>query len=401
MIKIGIIREGKSIPDYRVPLTPQQCLHIKNNYKDIEIVVQPSPTRCFSDSEYADLGITMQEDLSECDVLFGVKEVPIPFLIRNKTYFFFSHTKKKQPYNRPLMQALIARNIKMIDYEALTYDDGSRIIGFGYFAGVVGAHNGIMAYGKKSKQYSLIPAHVCKDMNEMLQQYNNVNLPPVKIAVTGSGKVTSGIIEIMNRWDIQSVEPNDFANNTYSHPVYTLLKGATLYQHKETGEYSRKDFYAHPEQYKCIFEKFASKADILMNGIYWDSKIAPLFTNEDVKTNKIGLKVIADVTCDPFGSVPINVGVSVIADPVYGIDRKTLQKTTPFQTTDETIDVMAVDNLPNELPRDASEFFGNKLIKYIIKELQAEKSDILDRATICEKGKLTPPFEYLSDYAYG
>ncbi|KAA5535116.1 alanine dehydrogenase [Taibaiella lutea] len=401
MIKIGLIREGKTPPDTRVALTPTQCADVLQFYSgQIEIVAEPSVTRCFPDAEYIKAGVNMQDNLEDCDVIFGIKEVKIEHLIPNKIFFFFSHTKKKQPYNQPLMHALIEKKVRMIDYEALTYEDGARILGFGVFAGVVGAHNGLMTYGKKTRMFSLIPAHACKDMDEMLKQYRYVKLPPVKIAVTGSGRVTAGILEIMHHWDIESVEPEDFLVKEYDYPVYTLLKGAALYENKNTGAYSRDDFHHNPEQYQCKFLPFTKAADILMNGIYWDKSIPRLFEKSDVANPEFRIKIMADITCDEDGSVPINLGSSTIADPVYGIDRNTIEKVAPFQNDKDIIDVMAVDNLPNELPRDASEHFGEHIIKYILPELLKEKSDILDRATICKDGKLTTPFEYLSDYAY-
>lgn len=399
-MKIGLIREGKTPPDTRVALTPQQCADVLKLYPQLKLVAEPSPNRAFSDKEYTDAGLELQADLSDCDVILGIKEVPIDKLIPGKTYFFFSHTKKKQPYNQKLMHALIEKKIRMIDYEALTYDDGARILGFGFFAGVVGAHNGLMTYGKKTKKFSLIPAHACKDMQEMLHQYRYVKLPPVKIAVTGSGRVTAGLLEIMHHWDIESVEPEDFLVKEYDYPVYTLLKGANLYENKETGTYSREDFHHHPELYRCKFGPFTKAADILMNGIYWDKTVPRLFEKTDVQQAGFRMNVISDVTCDEDGSVPINIGASTIADPVYGIDKQSLQQVAPFQNTDSTIDVMAVDNLPNELPRDASKHFGEHIIKYILPELLNEQSTILERATICRDGKLSNYFEYLSDYAY-
>jgi saccharopine dehydrogenase (NAD+, L-lysine-forming) len=400
MLKIGLIREGKTPPDTRVALSPEQCADVLKLFPQIELVVEPSPNRCFSDQEYVDKGITLQASLEDCDILLGIKEVPIDQLIPGKTYFFFSHTKKKQPYNQKLMHALIEKKIRMIDYEALTYEDGARILGFGFFAGVVGAHNGLMTYGKKTKKFSLIPAHACKDMQEMLHQYRYVKLPPVKIAVTGSGRVTAGLLEIMHHWDIESVEPEDFLQKEYDYPVYTLLKGANLYAHKETGAYSRNEFHHHPEDYVCKFLPFTRAADILMNGIYWDKTVPRLFEKSDIQDPEFRMNVISDVTCDEDGSVPINQGASTIADPVYGIQKSDLQKVAPYQTSNDIIDVMAVDNLPNELPRDASTHFGEHIIKYILPELLAEQSSILDRATICAEGRLSSYFEYLSDYAY-
>src|SRR5690606_37157684 len=313
MIKIGLIREGKNPPDTRVALTPQQCKDVLDLYKGkLSLVIQPAANRCFKDDEYKAAGIELQDDLNDCDVLLGIKEVPINELIPEKTYFFFSHTRKKQAYNQALMQALIEKKIRMIDYEGLTYDDGARILGFGVFAGIVGAHNGLMTYGKKTRKFSLIPAYACSDMQEMLMQYRHVKLPPIKIVVTGSGRVTAGVLEIMKHWDIQSVEPEDFLENHYEYPVYTLLKGASLYENKHTGTYSREDFHNHPEEYICKFKPFAQAADILMNGIYWDEHIPRLFEKEDIEQVAYQLNVIADITCDLEGSVPINLGASTI-----------------------------------------------------------------------------------------
>ncbi|MFT4061237.1 MAG: NAD(P)-dependent oxidoreductase [Edaphocola sp.] len=401
MIKIGLIREGKIPPDTRVALTPAQCADIATLFPHtFTIVVQPSANRCFPDAEYQAAGVLLRQDLNDCDVLMGIKEVPVMDLLPNKTYFFFSHTKKLQAHNQALMQALIAQKITLVDYEALTYDDGQRILGFGFFAGVVGAHNGLMAYGRKTRQFNLIPAHDCMDMREMMQQYRNVKLPPVKIAVTGSGRVTAGLLEIMHHWDVESVEPEDFLAKDFTYPVYTLLKGPTLYAHKETGRYSRDDFHAHPQKYVCLFEPFTRAADILMNGVYWDKNLPRLFEPEALRHPRYRMNVIADVTCDANGSVPINLGAATIEHPVYGIDKHTWTKTEAYKNAADTVDVMAVDNLPNELPRDASHHFGEHIIKYILPELMKSQSTILTRATICSAGRLTEAFNYMADYAY-
>lgn len=400
MLKIGLIREEKKPPDYRVPLTPLQCADLHELFPEIDLVVEPSTNRCFSNEEYMNAGIKLQKDLTDCDILLGVKEVPVDKLLPGKTYFFFSHTKKKQDYNQNLMHSLIEKKIRMIDYEALTYEDGTRIIGFGFFAGVVGAHNGLLTFGKKHDLFHLAPANACKDMEAMMNQYRDIKLPPIKIALTGSGRVAAGLLEIMHHWDVESIEPEDFLKKEFNYPVYTLLKGSDLYENKTSNNYERDEFHHHPELYKCKFKPFTKTTDILMNGIYWDEKIDRLFEKEEVSKPEFKISVIADVTCDINGSVPINIGASTIADPVYGIDRQSFRRTTPFQNTKETIDLMTVDNLPNELPRDASRHFGEHIIKYILPELLAAKSTILDGATICKNGKLTSSFEYLSSYAY-
>ena len=342
----------------------------------------------------------MSDDMTTCDVLLGIKEVPVEFLIPNKTYFFFSHTKKKQPYNQKLMNALIEKQIRMIDYECLTHTDEQRILGFGLFAGIVGAHNGLLTYGKKFGLYELPAAHAVRSYKELLAAYERLKLPNIKIVMTGSGKVASGVLDVLTQLDIEAVEPSDFLTHQYEYPVFTHLKGANLYARKDNELFHRDDFHAHPEAYKCLFSSYVNQADVLMNGIYWEQKIARLFEKEDIKRNDWRISVISDITCDIDGSVPVNLGSSTIADPVYGVDRSTIQRTTPFQNTKDTIDIMAVDNLPNELPCDASQYFGVHFEKHILPELLKETSDILKRATICENGLLTKKYEYLADYAY-
>jgi saccharopine dehydrogenase (NAD+, L-lysine forming) len=397
---IGLIRERKNPPDTRVPFTPKQCVDVMNQYPEVRIIVESSPDRCYSDAEYLAEGVDVVNDMSACDVLLGVKEVPIDNLIDGKTYFFFSHTKKLQAYNRSLMQAFIAKKIRMIDYECLTHIDGQRILGFGFFAGVVGAHNGILTYGKKHGLYNLPKAHEIKNYTDLLSFYDHLKLPNFKIAVTGSGKVTSGILEIMSHLDIQSIEPGDFISKEYNYPVYTHLKGGYLYQHKVTKSYNREEFHLHPEKYESLFQQYLPHTDLLLNGIYWDKKIPRLFEKTDVQNDDFRMSVVADITCDTDGSVPINVGSSTIADPVYGIDKKTLSKVSPFQDSSDVIDVMAVDNLPNELPRDASKYFGAHFEKYILEPLlEGYDHDIIKRATICAEGHLTEPYHYMKEYA--
>jgi saccharopine dehydrogenase (NAD+, L-lysine forming) len=398
---IGLIRERKNPPDTRVPFTPKQCVDVMNQYPEVRIIVESSPDRCYSDAEYLAEGVDVVNDMSTCDVLLGVKEVPIDNLIDGKTYFFFSHTKKLQAYNRSLMQAFIAKKIRMIDYECLTHIDGQRILGFGFFAGVVGAHNGILTYGKKHGLYNLPKAHEIKNYTDLLSFYDQLKLPNFKIAVTGSGKVTSGILEIMSHLDIQSIEPGDFISKEYNYPVYTHLKGGYLYQHKVTKSYNRDEFHLHPEKYESLFQQYLPHTDLLLNGIYWDKKIPRLFEKTDVQNDDFRMSVVADITCDTDGSVPINVGSSTIADPVYGIDKKTLSKVAPFQDSSDVIDVMAVDNLPNELPRDASKYFGAHYEKYILRPLlEGYDHDIIKRATICAEGHLTEPYHYMKEYAF-
>jgi len=397
MIKIGLIREGKIPADNRVALTPAQCKWIHKNDPEVKIIVQSSTTRCFTDREYSFAGIEVKEDLSECDILLGIKEVPIDQLIPGKTYLFFSHTKKKQPHNQKLLRAILDKRISLVDYECLEHEDGQRIIGFGFFAGIVGAHNGMMAYGNRTGLFKLDRVYKQRSFRELIHNYFGIRLPNVKIAVTGSGRVAHGILEIMNLMGIHEMDPDEYLNRRFSYPVYTQLKGSDLYTHKETGKYSRLDFHEHPENYSCKFLPYASQTDILMNGVYWDKNVPRLFEKNDVKNEDFIIQTIADIADDANGSVPINAGDQTIDDPIYGIDKKTLEKTAPY--LEGSIDIMAVGNLPNELPRDASRYFGEQLIKHVLIDLVGNGSEILDRATMVKDGKLTDSFAYLKDYA--
>jgi saccharopine dehydrogenase (NAD+, L-lysine forming) len=398
MLTIGLIREGKVPADNRVALTPAQCKWLKEHVNGVSIIVQPCETRCFSNREYELAGVELKEDLNECNLLLGIKEVPVNMLIDGKRYMFFSHTRKKQLYNQELMHAMVKKNITLIDYECLEHEDGQRIIGFGFFAGIVGAHNGMMAFGRRTGQFHLGRVAESKDYLELIHTYFGLKLPNVKIAVTGNGRVAHGILEIMNLMDIREVEPQEFLRQDYAYPVYVHLKGSDLYMHKDTGNYFREDFREHPENYVCIFEPYCYQSDILMNGIFWDTDMPRLFSMETLKHPEFRIQTIADVTDDAHGSVPCNLGDGTIDDPVYGVDKMTGNKTEPY--LQGSVDVMAVGNLPNELPKDASRYFGEQLIKYVLEDLMKGGSRTLDKATILRDGKLTEHFEYLSDYAY-
>ena len=394
---IGLIKEGKVPSDNRVALSPKQCRYLLDQFPSWDIIVESSPNRCFKDREYQKEGIKVVDDISSADLLFGIKEVPKDQLIPNKKYLFFSHTKKAQTFNKALFHVMMDKNITLIDYECLEHEDGQRLIGFGFFAGIVGAHNGIMAYGNRTKEFKLSRVKEVKDYMELVHTYFGLKLPNIKIAITGSGRVAHGILEIMNLMDVQEVEPDEYTSRAYAYPVYVHLKGGDLYRHKTTNTYERNDFHAHPENYHCLFNKYLKHTHILMNGIYWEPGIAPLFTMDDLKEDDYALTTIADITDDAHGSVPCNLGDSSSEDPIYGVNVTTLEKTAPYMQNG--IDIMAVGNLPNELPRDASRYFGEQLIKYVIPDLLKGGNKIIEGATMLDKGKLTQNFSYLADYS--
>ena len=391
-----MIREEKIPEDNRVAFTPSQCKSIKekNGYS---IVVQHSAHRCYKDAEYIAQGIEVKEDLSDCDILFGIKEVPRELLMPGKTYFFFSHTKKLQPYNRALFQTICQKKITLVDYECLEHEDGTRLLGFGFFAGVVGAHNGMMAYGNRTKEIYLERVYKQKNFKELIHSYFGLKIPPVKIAVAGSGRVAHGITEVMNLMEIHEVEPDEYKETKeFAYPVYVHLKGKDLYINKESQKYDRKEFHEFPERYRCLFSDYLFETDILMNGVYWQQEIPRLFEMDDLKDPNYRMHTIADISDDENGSVPCNLGDATIEVPVYGVNRMTGKISAPYLA--DSVDVMAVGNLPNELPRDASRFFGEQLIKYIVNDLETG-SPIIAAATMTKKGELTDPYQFMKEYA--
>ncbi|REE05893.1 NAD(P)-dependent oxidoreductase [Marinoscillum furvescens] len=400
-VKIALIKEGKVPIDRRVALTPFQARQVKQTFPNVEVVAQRSDIRCFSDADYEKEGIELVDDVSDCDILLGVKEVPIPELIDEKTYFFFSHTIKKQPYNQKLLRYILDQNIRLIDYETLTDESGKRIIAFGRWAGIVGAYNGVLTYGRRYNLFDLKPAHQCFDLEELKTEYTKVKLPANKIAVTGGGRVAKGAMEVLHGMGIRKVSPGEFLQKEYDGPVFTQLNTRDYHRHKVGSNFSRHEFYSTPENYESDFLKFAQAADLLVAAAFWDPKAPVLFTREDILRNDFKIKVIADITCDIEGSIPSTKKPSTIEDPIYDYNPSDDEVEAPF-SDEGNITVMAVDNLPCELPRDASESFGNELVHNVLPELLGDDSKkVIERATITLKGQLTPKYEYLTDYAEG
>ena len=401
MLKIGIIRERKQPSDARAPLTPAQCASVQALWP-VQVVVEPSPVRAFKDAEYAQLGIALQEDLSDCDVLLGVKEVPDAYLIPNKTYLFFSHTIKKQAYNRHLLQTVLEKKIRLIDYEVLTDAHGDRLIAFGFYAGVVGAHNGIWAYGQRTGAYTLPRMYAAHDYAEVKKAYPTTIWPPLRIVLTGSGRVAAGAMRNLHDMDIHQVSPRDFLHKKYDKPVFTQLFAHDYVQHQAgIRVFDKAHYYKNGAEYVSTFAPFYRGADIFINGIFYDPSAPKFFTQSEMRQPDFALQVIADVSCDiaPDASVPCTLRPSTIADPVYGFDPNMGQETRAFQK--EVIDVMAIDNLPSELPRDASDFFGKQLIDNILPELlKGAESAVIQRGMIAEDGHLKESFQYLRDYVF-
>ncbi|MFT6216988.1 MAG: alanine dehydrogenase [Roseivirga sp.] len=400
-LKLGIIKEGKVPIDKRVPITPAQCKTILGEYGTVKIYCQRSSIRCFADKEYEDAGAILVDDVSNCDVIVGVKEVPVDMLSPEKTHFFFSHTIKKQDYNQGLLQTIMAKKVKLIDWECLTNLSGQRLIAFGRYAGIVGAYNGILTFGKRYNLFHLRPANQCFDMAEMLEEYNKVKLPSIKIALTGGGRVSKGAMEVLVGMKIRKVSPAEFSNEYFNEPVFTQLNTRDYNKQSAGGAFSKDEFYKYPDRYQSNFLPYARKADILIAGAFWDPNAPVLFTKKEANSSEFKISVIADITCDIEGSIPSTKSPTTIDNPVYDYNSSDDRVEPPF-SDEGNITVMAVDNLPCELPRNASEDFGREFLRHILPNLLGEDKDgILDRATITEHGLLKPRFAYLQDYVDG
>lgn len=397
-MKIGVIREGKNPPDKRTPFTPSALKEIQDTFgAHFSVCVESSSSRCFSDAEYSAQGIAVVEDISVADVLFGVKEVPISQLIPGKTYFFFSHTLKKQPRNKALLQAILAQSIRLIDYEVLKNQIGDRVVAFGRWAGIVGAYNAFWTYGQKTGLFDLRRAGECRDLEELKIELKKVALPPIKIVVTGTGRVGKGVLEILTILGIPQLSPADFLKKDTSEAVFVCLSSADYSRRRSDGGYSQADFYAYPEAYESDFMKFAEVGEMLIAAAYWDPNAPKLFELDAIRSPKFSISVIADITCDIDGSIPTTRRATTILDPVYDVDRGTTEELPPFGKQN-SLSVMAIDNLPCELPREASAEFARQLRDWVVPQLDKEHSTILEKATLARDGDLTLEYMYLKEY---
>lgn len=394
-MKIGLIKEGKIPHDKRVALTPKQCRYILDNNSDIEILVQSSDIRCISDNEYLKENIKVVDDISSCDLLLGIKEVPLSQLIENKSYMFFSHTIKLQEHNKKLLKEITNKKIKLIDYEVITDIKGKRLIGFGRYAGIVGAYNGFLLAGKKLGLYDLEPAYKVNSRVGIEEEMKKIKLPNnFKIIMTGDGRVAGGTLEVLKTLNIKEVSPNEFLTKNFEEPVFTRLKSQDLYKAKN-GNWDTQDFYNNPNKYESNFSRYTKVADMYLACHYWNPKADIIFTKNDMKSSDFKIRIIADISCDINGPIPSTIRASSIENPFYGFN-PILEIETNFDDKD-SIAVMAVDNLPCELPKDASEDFGNEFINYVLPNLIGEDKDkIIERAIIAENGVLKEKYSYMS-----
>ena len=399
-MKFGIIKERKNPPDRRVVFTPEELVRLQTEHPEAHVKVESSDIRVFSDEAYNSLGIEIATDMTDCDVLFGVKEIPVDALIPNKKYFFFSHTIKKQVHNRKLLQAILEKNIELYDHETIVDSNNRRLIGFGRYAGIVGAYNGLRGFGIKYELFSIPKAETLKGKAELIEKLKRQTLPNIKIVLSGHGKVGMGAKEILDGIKIKEVSVDDFLNKIYTEPVYTQIDVLDYNKRLDGQVLDNQDFYKNPTEYTSDFGRFAKVADVYMAGHFHGNDAPDILTREMLQASDCKIKVVADISCDVDGPIACTIKASTIADPFFGY-LASENKEVPF-THPGSVMVMSVDNLPCELPKDASEGFGEMFMEHVIPAFfNGDKDGILQRAKMTENGALTKRFRYLQDYVDG
>ena len=399
-MKFGILKERKSPPDRRVVFSPAALVQLQQAYPAASIKVESSDIRIFPDAQYTNSGIEVAQNVADCAVLFGVKEVPIDSLIANKSYFFFSHTIKKQPYNQKLLKAILEKNIDLYDHETIVDANNRRLIGFGRYAGMVGAYNSVRAFGLKFELFKLPKAETLAGKDEMVRHLKRIILPPVKFVITGTGKVGGGIKEILDAIKIKEVTVDNYLTKNYAQAVYTQIDVMDYNKRKDGQVINCKDFYTNPTEYVGNFERFTKVSEIVITGHFHSNEAPAILTKEMLQSKDCKIKVVGDVSCDINGPIACTLRPSTIENPIYGYLASEDKEVDLFHPA--AIVVMAVDNLPCEIPKDASEGFGTMFLEHVIPAFFNEDKDgLLARAKVTEKGKLTPRFSYLQDYVDG
>jgi len=399
-MKLGIIKERKNPPDRRVVLSPSACKRLLKKHKELSIKVESSKDRFFTDEDYKNEGIVVVNDVSDCDVLLGVKEVPIEYLIPNKKYFFFSHTIKKQKYNRQLLQAILSKNIELYDHEVIVNEKGQRLVAFGRYAGIVGTYNGFRTYGLKFKLFELPKAETLHDQLMLIHELQKLKLPNIKVVLTGKGRVGNGAKEMLKGMGMREVNVNEFLTKTFNEPVYVQIDVLDYNKRKDGKVIDEQDFFANPTAYESNFMRFAKVADFYIACHFFGAGSPYIFTREDAKSESFNIKVVADISCDVDGPVASTIRSSTIENPNYGYNPITEQEV-DFRD-EKAIAVMAVDNLPCELPKDASDGFGESFAKHVIPAFfNNDNEGVLSRARMTQNGRLTERFKYLQDFVDG
>lgn len=400
-VKFAIIKERKSPPDKRVVFSPEKCQEVMQSFPEAELVAESSDIRIFKDEAYAKAGVAVLDDVSDADVMLGVKEVPVEALIPNKKYFFFSHTIKKQPYNRKLLKAILDKKIELYDHETIVKKSGARLIGFGRYAGLVGAYNGFRLLGIRDGLFDLPKVEHLADLKEVKAELDKISLPNIRIILSGTGKVAKGAKEILDHLQIREVADADYLSKSYDEPVYCTIDVTEYNKRTDGAPMDKYAFYADPTGYESDLMKYAKVSDMFITGHFYGDGAPFLFTREDVRHPDFNINLVADVSCDIDGPIASTIRPSTIADPFYGYDPEA-ESEVDFKAPG-SIAVMAVDNLPCELPKDASEGFGDMFMEHVIPAFfNGDKKGILERARMTtSEGTLTERFAYLQDYVDG
>jgi len=435
-MKIGIRREDKSKWERRVPLIPEHIKLLKEKYW-IETVLQPSKIRVFSDNECKNYDALIKEDLSECPVVFGIKEIPESFFQPNKTYVFFSHVIKGQSYNMPMLKRILALKCNLIDYEKILDENNKRLIFFGRHAGIAGMVDTLWAFGqrlkyenisdhfkeiKKAYQYESLE-QIKSDIKAIGEKIRKDGIPkiltPLVCGITGYGNVSKGAQEILDELPIIEISPSQLLSLEKSqsvsrnHIYKVIFKEEHLVMPKEENEEFRlQDYYENPQDYKSQFERYIPYLSMLVNCIYWTPQCPRFVTKANLKSLYLKdknqkLKVIGDISCDINGSIEFTSKTTEPDNPVYVYDPSRDKIYDGIEG--RGVAVLARDNLPCEIPRESSIFFSNELIDFVPQIVKAHSLGKLSRnalpksiqkALIVHRGKFTKDFEYLKKYLF-
>jgi len=405
MYKIGIIRESRS-DDRRTPLVPAHIKELLSTFPDLSIFVQPSKHRCFSDQEYEEQGAIIAEDLRACNLVLGVKEIEPNLLIASKSYMFFSHTSKIQPDNsaaaqgtpgmdkKELLKEILKKNITLIDYENIRDDQSRRYLGFGRFAGIVGCYNSLNLYLETLGQKPMPRAHELNSYEKLKDNIGKRDFGNARIIITGDGRVARGSLEFLKFSNIQKILPENYLQYNNSSAIFCNLPTSAYVSNKDGNVFDLQHFINSPEMYISVLDKYMPSTSMLISSHYWDPKSPRLFEKKDIEKYN-NLKVIGDITCDVNGSIPTTSRPSTITDPYYYIDRTTLQE---INQHNQALAIMAVDNLPSELPKDSSKEFGDGIVKEVLPYILEKDDGRIKRATITKNSYFLPSYKYLTNY---
>ncbi len=400
LTNIGIIRESRN-DENRTPLVPEHIKKYKESNPNINFIIQPSNSRCFSDEEYELCGAKINENLNECSIIFGVKEIDPNILINNRTYLFFSHTfkinkqqKNIEKHKKDLLLSILNKKITLIDYENIRGKNGTRCLGFGRFAGIVGCYNTLNLLLKVLGKQSLASAYKINDYERLVLNLKNLYFPKTKILVTGDGRVAKGVIELLNLTNIKAVSKKDFLEKKFDQPIFCNLETKDYVTNSSSTNFNLEHFIDNPQDYSSSALQYLKETDILISAHYWDPSSPKIFQNEDLKVLQ-NLKIVGDITCDINGSVPTTIRSTTIEEPNYWIERYTLKE---IDESNDGIAVMAVDNLPSELPRDSSTEFSEGIINEVLPFLLKEDDGRILNGTITTDGSFLEKYNYLKDY---